>query len=140
MPHMLLPRAASAPAVGLVACLLGGCTTVPTISVLARHKESPRFVVGHAAKRVPLDGFLKNLRSPRPGQQYFSVAVQGSKVGTSQPAVWVDGLKIDGDRIEGRVVPGRGRSSKIVKFAAGDVRDWMIVEGGRVIGGYTLRD
>jgi uncharacterized protein YegJ (DUF2314 family) len=88
--------------------------------------------------------FLQKLRSPAKGQEYFSVAVPGDVVGAGQERVWVDGLELRGETMEGRVVSrSRGQfqsaCGKVVRFPATEVCDWMIVENGSVEGAYSLR-
>ena len=88
--------------------------------------------------------FLKELRSPSRNQQYFSVAVPGRVVGADRESVWVDGLRVDGAKVEGRIVCVHDgskpvESGKVVHFQADDVCDWMIVEGNGVEGAYSLR-
>ncbi|MBS1723636.1 MAG: DUF2314 domain-containing protein [Armatimonadetes bacterium] len=81
--------------------------------------------------------FLRDLRAPRPSQEYFSVSVAGSSVGDKRNSVWVDGLTCNGQTLEGRLV---GRVSRPVRFPVSAVNDWIVVENGRPLGGYTLRD
>ena len=97
----------------IACCTLAGCfeASVPG-NVQARElppaqREKPRLVEN-------VRSFLASLHSPRPEQEYFSVAVPGSLVGCSQTAVWVDGLRCDGKTIEGKVV----KSGRVVRFPA----------------------
>jgi len=140
MPLMLLTRTVGALATGIVALASTGCVPglgmTRTVSIGLRDGPSSKALV----KKSGLSAFMRDLKSPRSGQQYFSVAVDGSKLGCGPSEVWLDGLKVVGNSIEGRLVPGSGRTCRIVKVSQSDVCDWMIVEGGRVKGGATLKD
>ncbi|MBS1713437.1 MAG: DUF2314 domain-containing protein [Armatimonadetes bacterium] len=137
---MLLTRTVGALTAGVVAFVATGCLPDLTLTRTARTGPDLQEGVRSKDRRAGLTSFLRDLRAPRSGQQYFSVAVDGAKFGSPRSEVWVDGLKVVGNTIEGRLVPGGGQTCRIVKIDESEVCDWMIVEGGRVKGGATLRD
>ncbi len=94
--------------------------------------------------RQTLGYFEESLRSPQPGQRSFSAKVRLEEGETSEH-LWLGDVKIDEDgSVFGTVsnepvdLQNISLGSKVL-VQGEDISDWMIVEGGRLIGGYTVR-
>ncbi len=89
-------------------------------------------------------GKLKQLNQPQAAPSFFSVR---ARLGTdiSYEDLWLSELNFDGTIFRGRLdnEPATLRGYKpgdVVEVLAKEVRDWVIVENGQVLGGYTLRE
>lgn len=88
--------------------------------------------------------FEESLRQPRPEQQYFSIKVKIID-GEHTEHIWLDRPEFDH---EGNLFGEIGNAPINVKTVQLNqkigierslISDWMIIEGGRLIGGYTIR-
>ncbi len=93
-----------------------------------------------------LDMFIAFLLSPDPGQTHFSIKSKFST--TNDPAsfehIWLYDVEYNGEQFTGRIgnQPLDARYLNLdeqVQVRREDVTDWMIIEDGVLIGGYTLR-
>lgn len=123
-------------ALALLGLCAPGCVSETRAKADERSK-TPRLVSDNSQEccRESVSTFFKHLKNPKPGQEYFSVAVKSAD---SDTAVWVDGLHCEGDTVKGKVVGRDSRLGRVVQFTAADVKDWMIVENGRTVGGLSL--
>lgn len=94
--------------------------------------------------RHTLRYFRESLLNPRPDQMAFSLKariVDGNMV----EHIWLNEMSFDDDGLYYGVVNNEPIDVKNVKLGARigiageDVSDWLIVENGRLIGGYTIR-
>lgn len=94
--------------------------------------------------RIMVGQFIAAIKSPSKSQRNFEVKkpiVEGDKV----EHVWVRDVTYDGKRFHGRVdnecvdVKGVKLGDKI-SVAPEEISDWMFVEDGKLVGGYTLRE
>jgi len=94
--------------------------------------------------RATLHYFQNSLIAPGPDQQYFSVKVL-IEDGTNNEHLWLTTPSFDDD---GNLFGVVGNKPVYVTSVHEDQRigidsqfisDWMIIEGGRLIGGYTIR-
>ena len=88
--------------------------------------------------------FVESLKAPRPGQAYFSVKVRIANE-THIEHIWLTDPEFDD---EGNLFGTIGNEPEnVTSVRMGDrigvesslVSDWMIIESGRLIGGYTIR-
>jgi len=94
--------------------------------------------------RLTLGYFKKSLLAPTPNQLYFSLK---ARIGDGEKVehIWLTGVSFDDSNIYyGKIgnEPIDVRTVKLgqeVGIAFEDVSDWMIIENGRLIGGYTIR-
>lgn len=97
--------------------------------------------VAEARRTVPQ--FLGNLRSPAPSQHMFAVKVAFVE-GGAREHIWLDELRYDGKMIHG-LVSNEPMNVKGVKLkdqasvAPSAISDWMFIDNGRLMGGYTIR-
>ncbi len=86
--------------------------------------------------------FIAVLRSPKGNQSRFAVKkpfVEGDKV----EHIWLTEVSFDGHLFHGKVdnepVDIKGaRLGQEVSVAANEISDWMYVQDGRLVGGYTI--
>lgn len=93
--------------------------------------------------KASLSSFIEILKSPKPGQKYFLVKgrfVSGEEV----EHIWVADISFDGRSFQG-VIANEPKSIKDLKFKqpitvnSSDVSDWMYVQNGKLVGGFTSR-
>jgi uncharacterized protein YegJ (DUF2314 family) len=96
----------------------------------------------HQAQRS-MGKFMAALTKPQPGQTGFSVkkrCIEGNKC----EHIWLTDLHFDGRVLSGKVDnnPVDVKSLRLgqkVTVRPEEVSDWMYVENGRLVGGYTVR-
>jgi uncharacterized protein YegJ (DUF2314 family) len=93
------------------------------------------------AKRT-IQQFLDAFADPQPGQESFLVKVVFVESGQFEH-VWVVDLDFSAQPLRGRVatepaLPGL-ELGQLVEFAAPQISDWMYIENGRLVGGFTTR-
>lgn len=93
--------------------------------------------------RSSLDQFISRLSEPRPNETDFSIKVPIEDGGTTH-FLWLNELRYDGNAFGG--VLGADASAlkahspgEPVKAVASHVADWMYVEDGKLVGGFSLR-
>ncbi len=93
--------------------------------------------------RKSIGSFIEALRSPGAAQRHFAVKkpfVQGDKI----EHIWLDQVTYDGSVFHGTVnnepedIKGVRLGQKVT-VKPEDISDWMYVEKGRLVGGYTIR-
>jgi uncharacterized protein YegJ (DUF2314 family) len=96
----------------------------------------------HQAQRS-MGKFMAALTKPQPGQTGFSVkkrCIEGNKC----EHIWLANVRFDGRVLRGKVDnnPVDVKSLRLgqkVTVRPEEVSDWMYVENGRLVGGYTVR-
>jgi uncharacterized protein YegJ (DUF2314 family) len=92
--------------------------------------------------RSTLPQFLRTVEHPKLSQNSFLVRVaflEGEKV----EHIWIADLDLSGNTPQG-VIAEKPRIKRLrfmewVSFDPDDITDWMYIEDGRLIGGYTTR-
>jgi uncharacterized protein YegJ (DUF2314 family) len=93
--------------------------------------------------RKTVGKFIAALKNPGPGQQDFEVKkpfVQGSEV----EHIWLSDVRFVGKHFEGRVdnQPQKIQGVKlgqVVSVNPKEISDWLYVDSGKLVGGYTVR-
>jgi uncharacterized protein YegJ (DUF2314 family) len=96
--------------------------------------------------RRSLDTFIAFLASPREGQTYFGIKARFPIPGApgEHEHIWLSDVRYEGDRFRARIgseplsVDHLQPSDEVV-VRIEDVTDWMIIENGALLGGYTAR-
>lgn len=96
----------------------------------------------HQAQRT-LGKFMAALTSPKPGQTGFEVKKRCIE-GNECEHIWLADVVFDGRVLRGRVDNNpvdikRLRLGQKVALRPEEISDWMYVENGRLVGGYTVR-
>jgi uncharacterized protein YegJ (DUF2314 family) len=90
-----------------------------------------------------VDTFIAVLRSPKDNQSRFAVKkpfVEGDSV----EHIWLRAVSFDGSRFRGQVdnepvdIKGVGLGQE-VSVSPNEISDWMYIEDGLLVGGYTIR-
>ena len=106
--------------------------------------EDERMKWGIEKANHTLHHFEKCLSAPAPNQQYFSIKIRLEDQGKVEH-LWLSEPSFDEEGNLFGVVSNEPIDVKTVKFNQkigidrGKVSDWMIIENGRLIGGYTIR-
>lgn len=87
--------------------------------------------------------FIKNYQNPKADQTYFSIKVALTADGYTEH-IWLNKFQFDKKPYTGHLSnnPYYIKSVKFgdkIEFKKMDVSDWMIVQDGKLIGGYTIR-
>jgi uncharacterized protein YegJ (DUF2314 family) len=106
-----------------------------------QHHAAMRSAVKEARKTVK--NFINALQHPGPGQQDFEVKkpfIQGSDV----EHIWLSDVKFINHHFEGRIdnqprkITGV-KLGQIVSVEPKDISDWLYIDNGKLVGGYTVR-
>jgi uncharacterized protein YegJ (DUF2314 family) len=93
--------------------------------------------------RGSLDDFLTKITTPHPDRTFIAVKVRFAPPGESTQDIWVDEVTyIDGvlRGFMGDDIPSlRLEAGETISIEEEDIVDWMIVEDGKLVGGYTIR-
>ena len=105
--------------------------------------DDPEIVHAITQARRTVPSFLAALRDPKPNQESFAVKYP-FKEGEQVEHMWVEKVSYDGSVLRGVLnnYPERLRNLEAdqpVEVSPAEVSDWMYVEDGRLIGGYTMR-
>lgn len=107
----------------------------------ARTDAGMNAAIDSARRGVPV--LLRRLQSPAAGQSYLAVKVRlgGEDRGEH---IWLDSVRQDGAVLRGRltedaVAVDDAKAGQWVSVAPDSVSDWLVVVGGVVCGGYTMR-
>jgi uncharacterized protein YegJ (DUF2314 family) len=95
--------------------------------------------------RHTTDEFLRVLAAPKPNQTDWSVKREyPTKTGSGGEHIWISDLTYDGKLLHGKVGddPVNIANLKLgdeVSFPPAELTDWMYLEDGKIVGGYTIR-
>lgn len=93
--------------------------------------------------RDSLDTFITLSATPRANRTFVAVKVRFTPPDEAAQDIWVDEVTYSNGGFRGNVgddIPGlRLEAGEPVKIEEKDIVDWMIVENGKLIGGYTIR-
>ena len=93
--------------------------------------------------RASLDTFIEKIGTPGADRTFIAMKVRFTPPGESPQDIWVDEVTY----IDGILRGTMGDDIPALKLEAGeevtideeDILDWMIVENGKLVGGYTIR-
>jgi uncharacterized protein YegJ (DUF2314 family) len=94
--------------------------------------------------KASLSTFVAALKRPAPAQSYFAVKKPYPVRDGGDEHIWISNVSLDGSNFRGTVDndPAGKVDVKIgdtVTVAPHEISDWMIIDDGRLIGGYTIR-
>jgi uncharacterized protein YegJ (DUF2314 family) len=93
--------------------------------------------------RKTIGEFLAALKHPAPGQQDFEVKkpfIQNGQV----EHIWLSDVQFVGNRLQGRVdnearkIQGL-KLGQLVSVKPSEISDWLYIDHGKLVGGYTVR-
>lgn len=127
----------------LAALLLAGCSKTPSKDKATNiDADDPQNAAVQKA-RSTIDQFTTALASPKPSQSAFSVRVP-FKDGDSIEHMWLAPVSYDGQAFRGTVNGDPIQVSTVkagqeVTVAPPGISDWMFVDDGKLVGGYSFR-
>ena len=118
-------------------------TQIPTQVLPTQLKKDVAMEAAFQQARDTLDSFIEKIGTSHPDRTLVAVKVRFVLPDSSAQDIWVDGITYrDGSfqGIMGDDIPTLKLSiDDKVKISRKDIVDWMIVEDGKLIGGYTIR-
>jgi uncharacterized protein YegJ (DUF2314 family) len=105
--------------------------------------DDPKMNAAIDKARQTVDTFIQALRKPKPSQSSFSVKM-AIVDGEHTEHMWLDAVRFDGKKFHGTVNndPNNVKNVKLGDKASIEpslISDWMFVESGKLVGGYTIR-
>ena len=129
----------------LILCLLMfGCTSTPiSIPTPTISATDPELDAAIAQARGSLTTFIETIATPHVDRTYVAVKVHFSPREEFPLDIWVDDVTYSDGIFRGNI----GDDIPSMKLEVGeritvdekDILDWMIVQDGKLIGGYTIR-
>lgn len=135
MPHRLV----------LLFCLLS-FACVPTAAAPSTPPAAladPQLDAAIQQARASLDRFFARITTPHANRTFVAVKVRFTPPGESSQDIWVDEVTYTDGILRGNVgddIPAlKLEAGEKIKIDEEDILDWMIVEDGKLIGGFTIR-
>ena len=105
--------------------------------------DDPKMNAAIDKARQTVDTFIQALTEPKPSQTSFSVKL-AIVDGKHTEHMWLDGVRFDGKKFHGTINndPNNVKNVKLGDKASIEpsrISDWMFVENGKLVGGYTIR-
>lgn len=112
--------------------------------VMAVKNDDPEMAAAMAKAQETLPQFISALRLPSPSQTDFMIKVGFTDDGGGPEYMSVKPVTYDGTRFHGKldnepVLVGSVKLGDDISVEPSRVVDWMYIEDGRMVGGYTLR-
>lgn len=96
-----------------------------------------------AQARGSLDEFITRIATAHANRTFVALKVRFTPPGESPQDIWVDGVTHTNGVFRGNMgddIPSlRLEAGEKITIDEEDIVDWMIVEDGKLIGGYTIR-
>jgi uncharacterized protein YegJ (DUF2314 family) len=93
--------------------------------------------------RRSLDTFIETIATPHPDRPFVAVKVRFFPSSESPQDIWVDEVTYSDGVFRGNMgddIPSlKLELGKKITIQEKDVIDWMVVQDGKLIGGYTIR-
>jgi uncharacterized protein YegJ (DUF2314 family) len=124
----------------LISACAPAAAPVPTMTTSAADAELEA-AIGQA--RDTLDTFIERIGTPHADRTFVAVKVRFFPPDESPQDIWVDGVTYTGGVFRGNMgddIPSlKLEAGEKIKVDEKDIIDWMIVEEGKLVGGYTIR-
>lgn len=106
-------------------------------------REDPRMNAAIAHAKSTVSTFIAVLKSPRPGQRGFSVKMPFTDHGFTEH-FWLTPVSFDGKVFHGVVNNAPEKVTNVslgqeVTVEPSEISDWMYLEKGVLVGGFTMR-
>jgi uncharacterized protein YegJ (DUF2314 family) len=124
--------------------LIAGCGKKPSADKVTYVAENdPKMNAAIDKARASVNTFTQALKAPKPTQSAFSVKMPFTD-GKHTEHMWLTSVTFDGQKFHGTLNndPEMVSNVKIgakVSVESSKISDWMFVENGKLVGGYTLR-
>jgi uncharacterized protein YegJ (DUF2314 family) len=105
--------------------------------------DDPKMNAAIDKARATINTFIVVLKNPKAGQTQFSVKMPVTD-GKQTEHMWLFPVSYDGKKFHGTINndPELVKNVKLgqkVSIETSQISDWMYVENGKLVGGYTLR-
>jgi uncharacterized protein YegJ (DUF2314 family) len=111
-------------------------------STVAVRADDPEMAAAIATARQTIGQFVDALTHPKAGQRSFLVKIAFSK-GDQVEHLWIADLEFHGPKPTGVIADTPTRSDlkfmERVEIDISQLSDWMYVENGKLVGGFTTR-
>ena len=125
------------------------CSPVPTglstqVSATPLNSDAEMYAAFQQARET-LDSFIQKIETPQANRTLVAVKVHFAFPDSSSQDIWVDQITYEGQNgsfhgVMGDDIPTLKLSvDDKITIDRQDIIDWMIVEDGKLIGGYTIR-
>ena len=120
-------------------------TSTPTQISATPPNSDPEMEAAFRQARDTLDSFIQKIGTTHPGRTLVAVKVRFVLPDSSSQDIWVDQITYDDQAglfhgVMGDDIPTLKLSvDDKITIDRKDIVDWMIVENGKLIGGYTIR-
>jgi len=110
---------------------------------IAVPRNDPDMELAFLDARRTIEQFIRHVQNPTATQGFFAVKVKLS-VGDRDEYIWINDVTYDGRIFVGHTgnktdfLPELSLGDEY-KVSQGDICDWMFVEQGKLMGGYTIR-
>jgi uncharacterized protein YegJ (DUF2314 family) len=129
-----------------ITLLLAGCNADESSDIMMFSPEDSEMNSAIQEASRTLDVFIDNLQSPKPTQRDFSIKARFAYDADEghYEHIWIDNVAYVGGKFRGRIANDplyveRLKLGDAVAIDRSDVTDWMFVDNGKLVGGYTLR-
>ncbi|SRR6266498_211150 len=129
----------------LTLCLLTlACAATPSVmSTPTLFGTDPEMNAAIQQARDTLNTFIEKIATPHADRTIVAVKVRFSPPDGLPQDIWVDGVTYTDEIFRGNMgddIPSlRLKFGQKITIDEKDIVDWMIVEDGKLIGGYTIR-
>jgi len=128
----------------LVMCLCTfACSQSPALTPTTLLDSDVEMEAAFQKARDTLDVFIQKIGAPHPDRTFAAVKVRFSPPDGSTQDIWVDEVTYADGSFQGLMgddIPSlRLEAGEEITVQKEDILDWMIVEDGKLIGGYTIR-
>ena len=93
--------------------------------------------------RLTLDHFIAKIATPHTDRTFVALKVRFYPPAESPQDIWVDGVTYTNGVFRGDIgddIPAlKLEAGEEIRIPEEDIVDWMIVEDGKLVGGYTIR-
>lgn len=125
---------------------LMGCRSAPSSEVMYFTKQDAEMNAAIRQAQDTLDDFIGHLQKPQPTQKGFSIKARFPyDADNNYEHIWLVDVSYTGVVFKGRIGNDRLfyvkdlKYGDVVTIAREDVSDWMFVEDGKLVGGFTFR-
>jgi uncharacterized protein YegJ (DUF2314 family) len=122
---------------------ISACTPTPAINSTPTSSTDAELESAIRQARDSLDTFITKLATPHPDRTFVAVKVRFYPPSESPQDIWVDNVTYNDGIFRGNIgddIPSlKLEAGEKIKLDEKDIVDWMMVEDGTLVGGYTIR-
>ena len=124
---------------GLMACT----SKAPNSNVASFSRTDAEMRAAIDSARATVGILLRRLANPPTSQSYVSVKMRFGDDSLGEH-IWLDSVRFDGQRLHGQLTEDAEylpdlRAGQWASVLPANISDWMIVDRGRLCGGFTIR-